>query len=184
MIRPRHQFTVREYNRMAETGVFSPEARVELIQGEIITMSPIGHKHAFCVATLTELLMKLLGDRAMIWTQNPIELDDLSEPQPDVAVLVRNAERYAHAKPKSEDVKLIVEVSESTLDYDQDVKLPLYAESAIPEYWIVNLVNSTVEIYSQPHQGTYKKNTVAKRGEKVIAHTIDNLSIDCNSILG
>src|SRR5215216_3171381 len=119
----RHRFTVAEYERMGEIGIFSEDERVELVCGEIIEMSPIGERHAACVGLLTQLITLLLQRSAIVWVQNPIRLDDHSEPQPDVAVLKPRADFYRHAHPGPEDILLVIEVSDTTPEYDRRVKV-------------------------------------------------------------
>jgi Uma2 family endonuclease len=149
------KFNVNEYNKMAETGILTPEDRVELIRGEIIAMSPIGRKHAAAVNRLTNFFPPLLGDKVIISVQNSIRLDNYSEPQPDIVLLKPRSDFYESKIPEPEDIYLLIEVSDSTIKYDQEVKLPLYAESNIDEVWIVNLSNTTLEVYRQPEQKIY-----------------------------
>jgi Uma2 family endonuclease len=150
-----HLFTVADYHRMVAAGILGEDSRVELIRGQIVDMAPIGAPHLNMVIRLTRLLPALIGDRGVLSVQNPIRLDDGSEPQPDVAVLRLRPEEYETAAPRAADVLLVIEVADTTLDEDRDVKAPLYAESEIPEYWIVNLVDRVVEVYRQPHNGLY-----------------------------
>lgn len=149
------KFNVNEYHKMAETGILTPEDRVELIKGEIIAMSPIGRKHAASVNRLTNLFPSLLGDKVIVSVQNSIRLDNYSEPQPDIVLLKPRSDFYESKIPEPEDIYLLIEVADSTIKYDQDVKLPLYAESNISEVWIVNLNNTTLEVYRQPQNKTY-----------------------------
>src|SRR5437868_12357745 len=135
----RRHFNVAEYYKMAAAGVFSEDDRVELIEGEIVEMNPIGSRHAACVGRLTKLLERLTGDRAIVWVQNPVQVSDYSEPLPDVALLNPRDDFYSQATPQATDVLLIIEVAESSLEYDRSIKLPLYARSGIVEVWLVNL---------------------------------------------
>lgn len=180
----KHYFTVNEYERMGETGVFAPEARVELIEGEIIEMSPIGSRHAACVNLLTKVLNKELGDTAIISTQAPIVLDDFSEPQPDIAVLKFRSDYYREAHPRPHDVLLVIEVSDTTVEYDRHVKIPLYARAGIPEALIFNLPEGEVEYYSQPERGNYHVRKVLKRGEQFESSSAPGLILDVETILG
>ena len=129
----RHRLTVAEYHRMGDTGIFSPEARVELIEGEVIDMPPIGSLHAGTVSYLVEVLRPACGGWAIVRTQNPVFLDLRSEPQPDVALLRPRPDFYRNAHPTPTDVFLIVEVADTTLAYDTQIKLPLYARHGVPE---------------------------------------------------
>ena len=136
----KHHFSVSEYERMGETGVFSPDARVELIEGEIVEMSPIGSSHAACVTLLSRILNQQVRDQAIVSTQNPIRLNDFSEPQPDIAVVRFRDDFYRNAHPGPSDVFLVIEVADTTLEYDRRVKMPLYARAGVPEALILNLV--------------------------------------------
>src|SRR5215212_3778153 len=146
----RRHFNITEYYRMAAAGVFNEDDRVELIEGEIVEMNPIGSRHAACVGRLTELLGQLAGGEAIAWVQNPVQVNDFSEPLPDVTLLKRRDDFYAQANPQSSDVLLIIEVADSSVEYDRDIKIPLYAQASIPEVWLVNLPKETIEIYTQP----------------------------------
>lgn len=152
-----HRFTVQQYHLMHEAGVFAESDRYELINGEIRAMSPIGIKHAVCVARLTKQFERKLGDQAIIWTQNPILLSDQSEPQPDLAILKLRDDFYANALPTPEDILLIIEVADSTIAYDRDVKMPLYATNGIPEMWLFDVNQQIIEGYSQPSASGYKR---------------------------
>jgi Uma2 family endonuclease len=151
----RHRITVDEYYRMAEVGLLAPDARVELIEGEIIDMAPIGIDHNSVVTQLNDLLHDAVGRRGIVQNQGVVRLDFLSEPQPDIAVLVRRDDYYRRAHPTPADVLLLIEVSNSTLRYDRDVKVPLYARHGIPEVWIVDLQNSSVHFHRSPQGDRY-----------------------------
>jgi Uma2 family endonuclease len=140
---------------MAAAGILDEDSRVELIRGQIVDMAPIGAPHLNMVNRLTRLLPAILGDLGVLSVQNPVRLDDGSEPQPDVAVLKPRPEEYETATPRAADVLLVIEVAETSLDDDRAVKAPLYAGSGIPEYWIVNIVDRVVEVYRQPENGRY-----------------------------
>jgi Uma2 family endonuclease len=180
----RRHFSVAEYYKMAAAGVFSEGDRVELIEGEIVEMNPIGSRHAACVGRLTELLGRLVVGKVIVWVQNPVQVSDYSEPLPDVALLKRRDDFYAQANPQPPDVLLIVEVADSSVEYDRDIKMPLYARAGIPEVWLVNLPKETVEVYSQPLEGEYREICLVKRGESLSAKSIPNLTIDISAILG
>jgi Uma2 family endonuclease len=180
----RRHFNVTEYYRMAAAGVFSEDDHVELIEGEIVEMNPIGSRHAACVGRLTKLLERLAGDRSIIWIQNPVQVNDYSEPLPDVALLKPRDDFYAQANPQAADVFLIVEVADSSVEYDRNIKIPLYAEAGIPEVWLINLLEETIEIYTRPLDDTYQEMLVIKRGESLVAKSIPNLTIDANAVLG
>jgi len=153
----RRHFNVTEYYRMAAAGVLSENDRVELIEGEIVEMNPIGSRHAACVGRLTKLLERLAGDYAIVWVQNPVHINADSEPLPDVALLKPRDDFYAQANPQPAAVFLIIEIADSSVEYDQDIKIPLYAEASIPEVWLVNLPKEAIEIYTRPLEGEYRE---------------------------
>jgi len=151
----RRVFSVDDFYRMGSAGVFSDGERVELLGGEIIEMAPIGSAHASTVGRLTQLLVTAVGDRGAVWVQNPIRLSELSEPQPDVAVLRPRSDWYASGHPGPEDVLLLIEVADTTGRFDRTVKRPLYAEAGIAEVWIVDLAANLVEIAVDPTPDGY-----------------------------
>ena len=169
---------------MTEAGILSESDRVELIDGEVIEMSPIGSRHAACVNRLTMLLTSKLGQTAILSVQNPIRLDEYSEPQPDLCLLQPRADFYAQGHPAPADVLLVAEVADSSVGFDREVKLPLYAQALIPEVWLVDLQADAVEIYSQPSGGKYQKSREIKRDEIITSETIPQLSLDVNAVLG
>ena len=146
----KRQFTVAEYNRMAETGILSERDRVELIQGEIVRMNPIGSRHAACVTRLNMLLTERLAQTVLVSVQNPVEIDEMSELQPDVVLLKPRDDFYAAGHPRPDDILLVIEVADSSLDYERQVKLPIYAKAGIAEVWLVDLAEKCVDVYSQP----------------------------------
>lgn len=154
-----HRFTVDEYEQMIETGVLTEDDRVELIRGEIVEKMPIGDRHAACVNRSTRLFVRLLGDRAIVAIQNPIRLDG-SEPEPDVAILRPRDDFYASGKPAAADVLLLIEVADTSLAFDRETKRALYAAAGIAEYWILNLLDESLEIHRGPRpDGTYAEIT-------------------------
>ena len=160
-----YRFTVQQYYLMQEAGVFAKGDRYELINGEIREMSPISKKHAVCVARLTKNFERKLGDQTIIWTQNPIHLSDQSEPQPDLAILKLRDDFYASALPTPDDILLIIEVADSTIAYDRDVKAPLYAANGIPELWLFDVNQQIIEEYSQPSASGYKRMQRYEQGD-------------------
>ena len=152
-----HKFTVQQYHLMHEAGVFNDGDRIELINGEIKTMSPIGRKHAVCVTRLQELFICRLLGKVQVWSQNPILLDNGSEPQPDLAILKRRQDFYADRLPTPNDILLIIEVADSSIDYDRNEKAPLYASAGIPEMWLFDVNQKIIEAYSQPSRSGYKQ---------------------------
>ena len=150
-----HRFTVGDYHRMTEAGIFDEDSRVELIRGQIVDRAAIGAPHLGMVNRLTRLLPAMLAGRGILSVQNPVRLDDSSEPEPDVAVLKPRADDYGTATPRAADVLLLIEVADTSLSQDRDVKAPLYAEGGIAEYWIVDLAGPAVEVYRQPRDDRY-----------------------------
>ena len=146
----KHRFNVKEYYRMAETGVLRPDARVELLEGKIIDMSPIGPFHGGVTKRLIRFFTALAKGRWIVSAQDPVHLDEYSEPQPDLMLLKPDADDYTSRHPRPEDVFLLVEVADSSLLRDQRDKTRIYARAGIPIYWIVNLVDQRVEVYTQP----------------------------------
>lgn len=143
----RRKFTVEQYHRMVESGILCENDRVELIRGEIVEMSPIGRRHAACVKRLNRLFNRKLGDSVLIGVQDPVELDVTSEPQPDIVLLQPCEDFYETAHPQPEDIFLIVEVADTTVQYDREVKVLLYAEKNIAEVWLVDINGQCVEVY-------------------------------------
>lgn len=162
-----HLVTLEEYERMCVAGVFEAEARIELIRGKIVDMTPIGPGHEASVARLHFFFFKQLGDVALVWPQgNAIRLPESnSRPQPDLTILRWRDDFYKGKRPTAEDVIVLIEVSESSLKYDRGSKRELYAEAGIAEYWVVNLAGGVVEVYTEPNEGEYKSVKAFKRGE-------------------
>ncbi len=169
---------------MGEAGIFRPDDRLELLEGEIYKMSPIGPPHAACVDFLTSFLSGLTGHRFIVRVQNPVRLDDHSEPQPDVALVRWRDDFYRNAHPTPADVLLVVEVSDTTAESDRSYKIPLYAGAGIPEAWLVNIPAARIEVYAEPVAGEYKAVSFYQRGEEVKSHTFANLSFSVNDMLG
>lgn len=160
----RYRFTVEDYHRMAEAGILSEDDRVELIEGEILQMAPIGGEHAACVNGSARLLIKRLDDRAVVSIQNPVRLSAGSEPEPDLMLLRPRADQYWQGLPEPEDVLLIIEVSDSTLHFDRGTKLPMYAAAGIPEVWIVDLERRRVLVHRGPDGDLYREAIVIDQG--------------------
>jgi Uma2 family endonuclease len=177
-------FTVEEYEHMGEAGVLRPDDRLELLEGEIYKMSPIGSPHAACVKFLSSLLNRLFNGKMIVSTQDPIRLNDFSEPQPDIALLRWRDDFYRHAHPTPADVLLIIEVADSTVESDRGYKLLLYAQAGIAEVWLVNLPEEQVELYAAPSGGAYQTSKTFKRGDEAQAQTVANLSVKVADVLG
>lgn len=176
-------FTVEEYNRMPAAGILSEDERVELLEGEIIEMAAVGKRHASCVNLLVYSLTEQSQRRFIVSAQNPIELSDISEPEPDVALLVWRHDFYRHQAPRPADVLLVIEVADSSLEYDRRVKLPLYALAGIPEFWLVNLVAERIEVYTQPAGGQYTKVAHVAPGEKLTSTNVPDLTLEAAALL-
>ena len=172
------KFTVAQYHLMYETGVFAESDRLELINGEIKTMSPIGRKHAACIIRLTKLLEQRLGDRILISVQNPICLEDNSEPHPDLAILKPRDDFYEDALPIAADILLIIEVADSSLEYDRDTKALLYAKAGIPEMWLFDVNSKTISGFSQPSSLGYKQLQRYDQGDRLSMQTFSDMVFD------
>lgn len=169
---------------MGEARIFATQARVELIDGEIIQMAPIGSPHAGRVNRLTQLLVRRFGTRAIVQIQNPVVLGKLSQPEPDVAVLRPRADFYSTRHPTAADVWLIIEVADTSRDFDRTVKAPLYARSGIPELWIVDIVDEAVEVHRQPRRGLYRDVQRLRGGQRIAIAAFPKLSFRVTDILG
>jgi len=180
----RRHFSVSEYDRMAETGILSEDDRVELIEGEIIETSPIGSRHAACVRRLDALFNERLGGAAQVSAQNPVLLDDYSQPEPDVALLKPRSDFYSKEHPAARDVLLIVEVADTSVEYDRQVKAPLYARAGVVEMWLVNLHADVLEVYTRPENGTYRDRKEFARGDSISLTGIPGLTVGVEEILG
>ncbi len=148
---------VNEYYELADTGGLPANKRVELLEGEIYEMTPIGNRHAYGVSALHTFFSRQLNEKAVIWIQHPLRLSDYSEPEPDVMLLKPPLERYKGRHPMPDDVYLIVEVADSSLHYDRKKKIPIYAAYGIPEYWLVDLERGLVEVYHEAASGGYRQ---------------------------
>ena len=168
---------------MAETGVIKPDARVELLDGEIIDMAPIGPFHGGTVNKLQELFMDSRRGRWMVTVQSPVRLGPHSEPQPDLMLLKRSEDAYTSRHPVPEDVFLLIEVADSTVDYDRNIKVPAYGRAGIREVWLVNLPEQVIEIYREPHFTGYASVTKAKPGDTARVHAFPDVSIEVASLL-
>ncbi len=180
----KRKFSVKEYNQMPQAGILKKEERVELIRGEIVKMSPIGRHHAACVNRLIRVFTRELGDRVIVTAQNPVELDDYSEPEPDIALLEPKADFYESGHPKPAEIFLIVEVGDSTIKYDREVKIPLYAEDNIIEVWLVDLNGQCLEVYRQPSASGYQQIQKLQRGQNLSVQHFPGINFKVDEILG
>ncbi len=179
----KHYITACEFERMVEGGVFEDGARLELIEGEIVDISTIGKRYAACVDRLAELFRESLGRRVIVRVQNPIQLDEHSEPQPDIALLKRREDFYEDALPTPADVLLVVEVADTSVEYDRKLKLPIYARAGVAEVWIVNLPEEKIETYSRPSGEEYEVSARHGRGEEVSSPTVSGLTIKVDDVI-
>ena len=177
-------FNVDEYYRMAEVGLLSEDDRVELIDGEIIEMSPIGSTHGGTVKRSSAFLNRKIGDITIVSVKDPVRIDDFSEPQPDLALLKPRKDFYSTSHPVPEDVLVVIEVADTSVNYDRNVKLPLYARAGIPEAWLMVLPKEVIEVHSQPKNGKYQKVQRLKRGKTLTSPTIPSLSCRVEDFLG
>jgi len=176
-------FTVDEYYRMAQAGIIGPDDRVELIDGEVLRMSPIGHRHSVCVTLATELFVSALKGRANVRIQLPLRLTDHTEPQPDVVLLRYRPDSYRGKEVTTQDVLLIVEVSDTTLQYDRDFKLARYAAAGIREVWIENIEADELLVYRETVGSAYAKCLVLRRGDSVEALAFPETTFKIDDLL-
>ena len=179
----KHRFTIEQYYKMGEVGILGIEQRTELIEGEIIEMSPIGAKHAACLSKLADLLRDRTRNLVLVRQQNPIQLSDRSEPQPDIAVVKKRQDYYLESHPIPTEIFLLIEVADSTLKYDRDVKVPLYAKAGIPELWIANLEAQVFEVYRQPSETGYKQVQIYGKGEVINLQILPDVAISVDDIM-
>ncbi len=163
---------------MAETGVLRPDARVELLDGEIIDMSPIGSFHGGVTNYLNEIFTAASKRRWVTAVQNPVRLDEHSEPQPDLVLLKPSPDFYRRQHPQPADVFLLIEVSDGSLTADREAKLPVYGSAGIAEVWIVNLIDQTIEVYRDPHFTGYGSKTILRAGEKATPQAFPDVTVD------
>ncbi|NCR42503.1 MAG: Uma2 family endonuclease [Microcystis aeruginosa W13-11] len=178
------KFTVEEYEKMTTEGIIKPDEKVELIRGEIIKISPMGTRHAAGIDRLIQLLYQKPGQKILLRVQNPIRLNNNSQPEPDLSLLIPRSDFYVAAHPCPQDIYLIIEVSDSTLDYDRYTKIPLYAEANIKKVWIVNLKEECLEVYRHPLYGSYQAVQKYYRGESIFIESFPAIKLTLIEILG
>ncbi|MCK5897383.1 MAG: Uma2 family endonuclease [Cocleimonas sp.] len=179
----KHLTNLDEWKRLGEANIFPPGSRLELINGEIIDMAPIGSNHSGHINKLTQTLSRLVLDQAIVSVQNPVQLNDLSEPEPDLMLLKPSSDFYSSHHPDASHVLLLIEVADSSLNFDQSQKLRLYAIHEIPEYWLLNLKDTCLEVYRQPFDGAYEEKTTLRSGDKITLSQLKNISINIADIL-
>lgn len=180
----RKKFTVTEFQQMSETGIIKDDERVELLEGEIIEMGKIGSRHAAFLDRLNDLFREKLGKRVLVRSQNPIQVDSYSQPQPDVALVRRREDYYEKAHPSPVDVFLLVEVADTTSESDREIKIPLYGRSGILETWLVNLNETCIEVYRYPTSNGYQQIQKLVPGEIIVPVSFPDLQVRVDEILG
>lgn len=178
------RFTVDEYHRMAEAGILHEDDRVELLDGQIVQMTPIGRRHAACVTRLTHLFAPLAAGRATLRVQSSLIVAEDQEPQPDIALARYRADGYETGHPRAADTLLVIEVADSSAESDRERKIPLYARSGIPEAWLVNLPEEGIEIHREPRAGAYTDRRTARRAETISPSAFPNLVLPVAQVLG
>jgi Uma2 family endonuclease len=175
--------TLAEYHKMAEVGILTEDERIELLHGQIIPMSPVGSKHSTCVKRLNRLFSRSVGDRAIISVQDPIQIPEQSEPEPDVALLYPPLTTYETRHPLPDEVMLVIEVSDSSLLKDHTIKLPLYASAGMPEVWLIDLPQQQVEVYTKPQDDIYTLRRLVRKGETITLVALD-LAVSVDEVFG
>ncbi|MCG6942455.1 MAG: Uma2 family endonuclease [Thiohalocapsa sp.] len=178
----RYRFSVEEYLRMGEAGILTEDDRVELIDGEIIDMPPIGIPHSGAVNRVANLFSRLLGDQVILSVQNPIRIGDFSLPQPDIALLRPRDDFYASAYPVPNDILLLVEVAESSVRYDREKKLPLYAAAGVQESWLVDIPAGKLSMYREPSAEGYQTVAEANDLSQVTVAALPGYRIDLGGL--
>jgi Uma2 family endonuclease len=177
-------FTVRDFHRMVDAGILAEHDRVELIRGEVITMSPIGPPHSAIVDRITRAMVRAAGDEAIVRVQSNVELSEYNEPEPDIVLMRPRDDFYYSALPAPADIFLIVEVSDSSIRYDRGLKAELYAETGVPEYWVVDVKNRQVFAYSDPQGQEYRAVREFSSGDVVSPRLLPNCSVSVASMVG
>ena len=177
-----HRFTVDEYRRIGESGIFHEDDRVELIEGEIVEMSPIGSPHSGATIRIQKRLEQAVGECAIVSTQNPVILGNLSEPQPDIALLHPREDFYTRSHPTPDDLLLLIEVAESSLRYDREIKLPLYARYGIPMVWLVDLQNKQLLRFSAPADTGYQTVETADTNHPLELPGLTDCAVDLSGL--
>jgi Uma2 family endonuclease len=178
----RHRITVDDYYRMSEVGLFAPDARVELINGEVLDMAPMGTRHSSILRRLTPLLQEVAGKRAQVSSQLPLRLNQASEPEPDITVLKPRADFYDSVHPTGQDCLLVIEVSDTTLSYDVKVKAPLYAKHGVPEYWVIDIEQKALRRFAAPKDGNWTDVTMFVSPGVVSLPGLEGATIDLSGL--
>jgi Uma2 family endonuclease len=179
----RHRFTVTDYHRLLETGCLTEDSRVELLDGEIIKMSPIGPRHTACVDKLNAFLQRKVGRMAIVRVQNPVLLDEYSEPEPDLSLLRQRRDFYKQGHPTPDDILVAIKVADTTAANDRAFKIPAYARAGLPEVWLIDLYNDRVEVYTRPAGDLYQEIKIVLRGQRFASTTLPQLKLKADSLL-
>jgi Uma2 family endonuclease len=177
------RFTADDYQRMGQVGILSEDDRVELIDGEVVAMTPIGARHNACVDGVNRAMVTGAGDQAIVRVQGSVRLDLYHEPEPDVVLLRPQADFYASRIPGPADILLVVEIAESSIEYDRDVKARIYAEAGISQYWLADLNANLVSCYSAPHAGTYRSLQQYHRGQTITPQLLPQCPVAVDLLL-
>lgn len=177
-------FTTVEYHQMLQAGILSEDDRVELIEGEIWEMSPIGSSHIWCVTYLNRILQRGLGDDVFVLVQSPIRLNDFSEPEPDLAVVRPPSGARPETIPTAKETLLVIEAADSSVEYDRHVKMKLYARSGMPEAWLFDLPQGALEVYRDPSPEGYRQILILRRGDRLSPLAFPDLVIEVDAVLG
>ncbi len=179
----RKKFRTDEVYKMIKVGILPEESGWELIRGEIVRRKSIGSKHVGTVIKLGKILERIVGNEVLVSSQNPVHLDEYNEPEPDITLLKPRDDFYTESLPTPADVLLLIEVSDSTVEYDRETKRTLYAEAEIAEFWLINLRNNTIEFYTLPKNGIYRSAKVLEKGETIFSEALGKLSLRVEDIL-
>ncbi|MCD6680856.1 MAG: Uma2 family endonuclease [Burkholderiaceae bacterium] len=178
----RFKLTVEQYHRMGEVGILGENDRIELIDGELMRMAPIGSLHAGLVSRLTRLLIERCAGRAVVSPQNSVILSDVTEPQPDLSLLRWRADDYMSAVPVAPGTRLVIEVADSSLRYDRNVKLRFYAESGVPEMWIIDARRQQLLVHGEPVDGSYRNSQALPAGEAAACNALPQVRIEAGEL--
>ena len=177
-------FTVDDYYRMAEAGILKPEDRVELIEGEIVEMRPIGNRHAGCVNRVNDLFTFLFRGKAIVTVQNPARLNEYNEPQPDLILAKSRGDYYASRHPTREDIYVMVEIADTTLRKDRNIKIPIYARLGILEVWIGDLQHDRLLVFRDPTASSYKTSLTLHGGDSLFVAAFPEITFKVEDLLG
>jgi Uma2 family endonuclease len=181
---PKKLFTIDEYYKMAEVGILDPDERVELLEGEIVEMSPVGARHINCVNRANAIFSKKLGDRVIVSVQNSLSLSEYSELQPDIVLLKPRPDFYGNDRINWSDSLLVIEISDTTLQRDRDIKLPLYSKAGIEEFWIEDLKSETIFVYRDPGLKTYATSLSFRREDSIFIAAFPDVLFSVSDLIG